>query len=251
MLDRIKDLLWPRPKQPADSPIKNSQPKPVPRSTRNFPEFFDHIKSLGFDANTVIDVGVAKGTPPLYEAFPNAYFILIEPVEEFIPDLEAVLSQYSGEYHNCALMATPGESSIMKTPHLFGSSMMHRASGENKNLQKVTVETLDNLVGNRKLDGAVLLKTDCQGGDFEVVKGAIKTLQQCDVVIMEVSLFKFWGNHHPAPLDILNFMAAQGFSIYDFLDGLFRPLDNALGQLDIVFVRDDGIFRKDQVWVQQ
>ena len=67
-------------------------------------------------------------------------------------------------------------------------------------------------------------------------------------MIVEVSLFRFWGAHHPDPLDILNFMDAQGFVIYDFLDGLFRPTDAALGQIDIAFVKRDGMFRQYQAW---
>ncbi|NIQ16320.1 MAG: hypothetical protein GTO02_18595, partial [Candidatus Dadabacteria bacterium] len=42
---------------------------------------------------------------------------------------------------------------------------------------------------------------------------------------------------------------SNGFVIYDFLDGLFRPLDNALGQIDIVFVKRDGFFRQDHRWL--
>jgi hypothetical protein len=65
---------------------------------------------------------------------------------------------------------------------------------------------------------------------------------------MAVSFFKFWGNHHPDALEIFNFMNEQGFVIYDFLDGLFRPLDGALGQIDVVFVRKDSLLKKDYKW---
>ena len=37
---------------------------------RNFGLFFKHLKSLGFEVKTVIDVGIAFGTSPIYDAFP-------------------------------------------------------------------------------------------------------------------------------------------------------------------------------------
>lgn len=60
-----------------------------------YPPFFEHIKSLGFNPKTVIDVGVATGTPPLYEAFPDAYFVLFEPTAEFEPNLHQITQKYN------------------------------------------------------------------------------------------------------------------------------------------------------------
>jgi len=40
-------------------------------------------------------------------------------------------------------------------------------------------------------------------------------------------------------------MKACGFVAFDIILGWNRPLDNALGQVDIVFVKEDGCFRKD------
>lgn len=218
------------------------------RPTRTFEQFFAHVKSFDFNPRTIIDVGVARGTPPLYEAFPDAYFVLVEPVEEFVPHLERIVAEYGGEYHTCALTDEPGQAAILKTKHLHGSTMMHRIQGADDRLQTVEKQTLDGLLGERELDGPLLLKTDCQGGDLNVLKGGAKILQQCELVIVEVSLFRFWGDHHPDPLDILNLMDTHDFVIYDFLDGLFRPSDNALGQIDIAFVKRNGLFRSSRAW---
>ena len=45
--------------------------------------------------------------------------------------------------------------------------------------------------------------------------------------------------------EVINYMKNNGFVTYDILQGFYRPLDNALGQVDIVFVKDEGRFRKD------
>ncbi|MEM8942100.1 MAG: FkbM family methyltransferase [Pseudomonadota bacterium] len=222
------------------------------KPTRNFTEFFDHVKTLGFEPKTVIDVGVATGTPALYRAFPEAYFILAEPILDFEPHLKEITTQYRGEYHLCALMSEPGTATVFRSGvaegSLEGSSMMHRLPERDQRLQPTEVKTLDDVFAQKERESPVLLKTDCQGGDFEVVLGGTKTLRSCELVIMEVSLHKFWGAHHPDPLEIIAFMDEQDFVLYDFLDGIFRPLDNALGQIDMVFVRRDGTFRENSKW---
>lgn len=254
MLDKIKSLI--RIKSIQQRRSSRSRPAANPdhrlrRPTRSFPEFFEHVKRLGFIPRTVIDVGVATGTPSLYEAFPDAYLVLVDPVEEFVPDMQKILVARSGEYHCCALSAATGQSTILKTKKLRGSTLMHRHQGESDRLQPVTVETLDRMLLERTMGDPYLLKIDCQGGDLDVVKGGVGTLQHCEIVILEVSLFKFWGDHHPELLDILNFMSEHGFAVYDLLDGLYRPYDNALGQIDIAFVKKNGRFRTRHFWVRR
>ena len=218
------------------------------RPTRNFAQFFEHVSGLGFYPKTIIDVGAARGTPDLYRFFPDAYLVLFEPLVDFVPDIERILSSRKGEYHICALMSQPGHSTILKSSDKFGSSMMHRIEDDNDTrLVQVDVHTLDEMVGN-KFESPMVLKTDCQGGDFDVIRGGSETLKRCEIIIMEVSLFQFWGDHHPKPLQILNYMSDKGFVLYDFLDGLFRPYDNALGQLDMVFVKENGVFRQSHQW---
>ncbi|PJF20657.1 MAG: hypothetical protein CUN56_15065, partial [Phototrophicales bacterium] len=37
---------------------------------------------------------------------------------------------------------------------------------------------------------------------------------------------------------------AKGFVIYEIADILYRPLDNAAFQMDVAFVKQNGMFRK-------
>ena len=48
----------------------------------------------------------------------------------------------------------------------------------------------------------------------------------------------------PEFFEVIKFMKDKGFVVYDILNGFYRPLDKALGQVDIVFVKEDGKFRK-------
>src|SRR3954449_6529991 len=52
-----------------------------------------HVKRLGFAPATVIDVGVAYGTPELYDAFPDARFLLVDPLEEYAPAIDGIVAR--------------------------------------------------------------------------------------------------------------------------------------------------------------
>ena len=45
--------------------------------------------------------------------------------------------------------------------------------------------------------------------------------------------------------EVIKFMKDHGFVTYDILRGWYRPLDKALGQVDIIFVKENGMFRQD------
>jgi FkbM family methyltransferase len=220
------------------------------RPNRTFEQFFEHCKSLDFVPKTVIDVGAADGTPSILQAFPNAYHILIEPLTEFAPALQSLLRNHRGEFHNCAAMDTSDTTTILRSDDRYGSSLMHRIDdAEDKRLHTTETKTIDEIIAGRPLEQPLLIKTDCQGGDFSAVKGAKQTMKKTDMLIMEVSLFRFWGEHHPLPLEIMNYLDSEhGFVLYDILDGLFRPYDNALGQVDFVFVPEDHELRETSVW---
>ncbi|MCK4782755.1 MAG: hypothetical protein KAV87_03315, partial [Desulfobacteraceae bacterium] len=73
----------------------------------------------GLKPNTIIDVGVAYGTQALYELFPNARHILIEPLEEFVPHLDNLVARLNkAEYIIAAASSTPGNIVINVHPDL-------------------------------------------------------------------------------------------------------------------------------------
>ncbi|MBK8552996.1 MAG: hypothetical protein IPL53_18815 [Ignavibacteria bacterium] len=43
-------------------------------------------------------------------------------------------------------------------------------------------------------------------------------------------------------------MSNKGYEVYDFSGFLRRPLDKALGQADVCFVKKDGILRTSNRW---
>jgi hypothetical protein len=70
-------------------------------------------------------------------------------------------------------------------------------------------------------------------------------LPKVDLVILETRLISYVDGL-PEIADIMEHMTGQGFSLYDILDGGYRPLDNALEIVDLVFTRNDSPLRADR-----
>src|SRR5262245_6015722 len=66
--------------------------------TRDFKSFFAHLARLNWDFKTIVDVGVAYGTPAIYSSYPNARYFLVEPLEECRSLLERLKRRLNAEY---------------------------------------------------------------------------------------------------------------------------------------------------------
>jgi len=190
----------------------------------------------------VIDIGVAWGTPDLYEAFPDSKFYLVEPLKEFEPVLKRLKSAYDVEYVLAAAGAAQGEVTLnvhadpRQTSSLFRAAVDHRV---------VPVLTLDNMFADREMLPPVLLKIDTEGQELLVLQGAVDTVRKIDLVILETRLISYVDGL-PEFGDVMEYMTRENFSLYDILDGGYRPLDRALEIVDLVFVRKDSPLRADK-----
>jgi FkbM family methyltransferase len=220
-------------------------------------QFCRHLKRLGYRPGTIIDVGVADGTFDLYTAFPTALYFLVEPLSEFEPALSWISSHYNAQYELAAAGAEEEDRVIRSgnsLAEMHGAALeprRHDGVKEDPGRRRVPVRRLDRLVEERNLPGPYLLKIDTQGTEIEVVDGAEGILPQVDVVIAEASFFNFRQKpNQPLIDDVLRYMDERGFFPYDFFGGFNRPLDDALGQIDIAFVNRDGPFRGDTRFVE-
>jgi FkbM family methyltransferase len=213
-------------------------------------DFFAHLQSLSFQPATVIDVGVAWGTPELYDAFPKAYYYLFEVLPQFEPAVKNILKRLSGEHRMVGLSDREREDTIYVGQTAIsqaGASIYRTAPAPNKDRCDIRLRRLDDELNDRTLARPILLKTDCQGADIAVIKGGAEVAQQCDVIIMEVGLFPYTNPDNQLHAVIAH-MNTLGFVPYDVLSPRPRAHDGALGQLDVAFVKTDGAFRRYTQW---
>lgn len=227
-----------------------AEPCPKHRPERGSLEgSLEQIRDQGFVPETVIDVGAAIGTfsRTCHALFPSARYVLIEPLEEYRPCLEKVVGTISRATYEIAVAAS-SEGTVTMNVHddLVGSSLYREQEvGTNVNgaPRQVRAITLDQLIHAYQLRPPFLLKVDVQGAELEVLRGGEVALAGAEYVLLEVSLFEFF-EHGPQFCDVVSFMHAKGFVPYDILGLQHRPLDRALSQVDIAFVKESGCFRQ-------
>jgi FkbM family methyltransferase len=202
--------------------------------------------ALATPPRAVLDVGAANGTPALYAAFPDADFLLIEPLEEF----RHTLNQIAAEMRSARMVAvaagnTSGTRTLHVHPDLVGSSFyLEPEDDESVNgvPRQVAVTTLDALATEHSLEPPFFLKIDTQGHEADVLAGAERVLAQTAGVVLELSLFDFFEGA-PSFASVIRQMDESGFVMYDLCDLRYRLLDGALGQFDALFVPKDSPLR--------
>jgi len=206
-------------------------------------------RAAGLAPKTVIDVGAAVGsfTRTCHGIFPGSRYLMVEPLEEYLPSLEKVVKDIPGSVYALAAATDHRKGVVVNIhPDLVGSSLYRETEegGEVNGIpRRVPSVTLDTLVQERQAEPPYFVKIDVQGAELDVLAGAGLVLQRTDLVLLEVSLFRFF-EQGPVFCDIVEFMKTRGFVPYDILGLQYRPLDRALSQVDISFVKETGALRR-------
>jgi FkbM family methyltransferase len=209
----------------------------------------EQVMETGFTPATVIDVGAAMGsfTTTCHTVFPRARYVMIEPLEEYVPALTKIVQTIpSASYEIGAASVTENPVHLNVHDDFVGSSLyreVEEGTGVNGVPREVPAVTLDRLVAQRQAQPPFLIKVDVQGAELDVLSGARTTLRHTEVVLLEVSLFQFFQGA-PQMCEVMAQMKSYGFVPYDLLGLQYRPIDGALSQVDVVFVKEDGAFRR-------
>jgi FkbM family methyltransferase len=204
-----------------------------------------HLRSFGLAPDTVIDVGVHRGTPELYRAFPEAAFLLVDPRPEAREALNGPDAPARAQFRQVALGAAPGRMTlaIPETPRGADGArasltrpvghMARRITGYLET--EVEVTTLDLLAAG--IGGRLGLKIDVEGHEADVLRGAAGTLPRCDFVILELSLTPRFAQTSP-PSTLFALLGAAGLELRDVLrstgDGRGGPAPRLF---DVLFTR--------------
>ena len=200
----------------------------------------------------MLDIGAALGdwSRACAAVFPAARYVLVEPLAEFRPPLDAARNAIGAAVVvEAAVAEAPGERTINVHDDLVGSSLLREREGERVDgtPRSVPVTTVDELVRAHRLEPPFLLKADVQGAEREVVAGASSTLAATAAVICEVSFFDFFHDGTPFE-ELIRTMREARFVVYDIGNLTRRPLDGALSQADILFVPENSPARREHIY---
>lgn len=214
---------------------------------RSYGDFLELVAKNGFAPATIIDVGVADGTPWLYDAFPEAYLVLVEPQSAFAEQINATLSTRKGEWHNIALgevettttlhvmQSAPSSSSLLEMSDEHKASYAEREIDASVEQITVDVKRLDSLDSSH-WQKPCLLKIDAEGFEVPVMKGAGGLLDNVDMVIAEIALNQAYGEGDF--VEALTAFKALGFHLYDIINMQARQRTGRVTMIDGVFVRE-------------
>lgn len=216
------------------------------------------LRSIGFVPRTVLDVGALHGTPAISSVFADAFHLWFEPNADVLPDLNRFAQRFQGEVHPIALGDTDTEMDLFVGQAVGGVRVLEateraRLQGLpdlSNRLRRVQVRRLDSVLAGRALEGPVLLKTDCQGFDLAVLRGAAASLPGIDVVAAEVHMFR----SHPGAPDntfdsVHSLMRQAGFALFEIVDPLPRPKDGVIAQVDAIYINEHGRFPRPVGWM--
>lgn len=209
-----------------------------------------NLKRNGLLVHEVIDIGAYKGefTRDVLKIFPEASYLMIEANPERESDLQSFIASANNKnlQYEMALLASEADKQQSFSIMDVASSALEEHHATSAKRVVLPTKTLDRVAADKKFGNASFLKLDVQGYELEILKGGSTVLQNSQAVLLEVSLLDI---HQNVPLlrDVLNFMYEHGFVAYDICSvSARRPLDMALWQIDVMFVKENSPLRMDK-----
>lgn len=200
---------------------------------------FIRLQNLGIDVKTVIDVGAAKGDWSMLSKlhWPDASFVLFEPLAERKDQLENLVNANAGFYLvPAAAGKQKGWVSFAVAEDLDGSGVT--SDTDNSNSRQVAVTSIQEEIRRLNLRGPFLVKLDTHGFEVPILEGCHEIWNDISLFIIECYGFRiakdsllFW--------EMCAYMEGRGLRLFDMVDIMRRPKDGAFWQCDAFFIKKD------------
>jgi FkbM family methyltransferase len=209
-----------------------------------------NIKKLGFEPRMVIDVGAFNGewTEMFKNIFPSSKVLMIEGQASKKDDLSRVSAKFPGTKFQIALLGSEKNKEVTFHVNATVSSVLEEYKSNSFKTETRRLELLDDIFKEQnEPELPNFIKLDVQGYELEILKGSSKILESVEFILCEVSLIEI-NKNCPLLGDVVKFMDDIGFVCYDICSFIRRPLDRALWQTDILFIKKGHILGQNKHW---
>ena len=210
------------------------------RSVHDENGFVERVRRAGFAPKTIVDVGVAYGTPYLYNAFPQAKFHLFDPTRESLPHMEKWAASLDACIHNFALGDKEDTLQIITRDTIIHATLLQDTTKPNiKETYDVPVRRFDSI--GIAIEEPALCKIDVEGFELPVLQGMGDAIRRFEFIIVECSLASVYSGGADS-FQVQAYMASKHYRVIDIVGVTRRPADDMIHQIDYCFVRLDSKF---------
>jgi FkbM family methyltransferase len=200
-------------------------------------EGLNWLSSHHFHISTVLDIGASNGmwSKECMNFFPKANYVLFEP----LPFHSEALDSFAKSSKQTVIPIKKAVGASEGHTFFYGSTPFGGAiarNDEGNNTIKVELTTIKSSISQLNIEGPYLLKLDTHGYEKDILTGAGNILDKTEILIIEAynhkfndEAFYFW--------ELCTFLSDRGFRPVDLVDLLYRPKDNSIWQMDLIFVR--------------
>ena len=204
-----------------------------------------NMRRNGFSPASIIDVGAYQGdwSRMARGIYPNVPIYMLEANPETAPFLSAASREIGAAEFHIALLGAQPAAAVAFHVRGTGSSVLPENTATPFSTAQLPMTTLDRVLLMAKAYPApYFLKLDVQGFELEILRGAEQVLQNTEAALLEVSLLEY---NQGAPLfaEVVAFMAARHFVVYDVSGFFRRESDDALYRIVLLFVRESSALR--------
>jgi FkbM family methyltransferase len=213
------------------------------------PSALRKLAGHGFKPVTVFDVGAYRGdfARLCLEIWPETRVVAFEALESRIDQLRELAASGMKIQVVAGLLGATASDAVPFHEMETASSVLEEHSHQPAVVTMRPMRTMGQIVKDRHLGIPDLLKLDVQGYELEVLKGAEDLLHHVSVIVAEVN---FLDIHRRVPLvaDVVSWLHDRDWVAYDICGITRRPLDHALWQADLIFVRTTSVLRSNKNW---
>tara|TARA_Y100001973_G_C5194316_1_gene333139 strand:- start:57 stop:1265 length:1209 start_codon:yes stop_codon:yes gene_type:complete len=208
---------------------------------------FERLKQAGFNPKRILDIGAhkAKWTQEASSVFPDAHYILVEPID--FPQLRNYVNKHKNtEVHYEILSDKTAEVDWYELQN-SGDSMLKENTRYFMNVepQKKQAKTLDSL-GLAQVD---FMKLDVQGAEIKVLEGGRDLVRGATAILLELPFCGEYNENTPSFAAHISYMESINFVPYDICE--VHRAHRAITHVDILFVRKDSkLYQKVQSGIE-